>query len=143
MVSEPSENSAEEGLAVAGCKGQLAAAKAPCKGAVGHGQPPLQGRSVAAKAPCKGATGHLQGAAARRGNSPQGAATRGCARKGRPPAASPQEAAHSAPTRGSRQQGRWRRPQGWSPLVGRLPIATRSVVAYAGAMTAQEGEGEG
>ncbi|RWV83094.1 hypothetical protein GW17_00055346 [Ensete ventricosum] len=68
------------------------------------------------KAPCKGAADHLQGAIAHRGNSPQGAATRGrsrlrpgrkggcqrrarkgdcqrCARKGQLPAASPQEAA--------------------------------------------------
>ncbi|RWV77796.1 hypothetical protein GW17_00061332, partial [Ensete ventricosum] len=82
---------------------------------------PLQGRSVATKAPCKGLADHLQGAAARRGNSPQGAAThgRGCQRracKGQLPAASPQEAAHGAPARGCRQQGRQRRPQGWLPL---------------------------
>ncbi|RZR89879.1 hypothetical protein BHM03_00017666 [Ensete ventricosum] len=72
----------------------------------------LQGRPVAAKAP-------LQGATARRANSQQGAATRGrgrparaiaSARKGRPPAASPQEATHDAPARGYRQQERRRRP---------------------------------
>ncbi|RWV77721.1 hypothetical protein GW17_00061412 [Ensete ventricosum] len=62
VVSEPSKNNEEEGLVVAGSKGQPAAAKAPDKGAAGH----------------------LQGVAARRGNSPQRAATRG---RGRLPAA--------------------------------------------------------
>ncbi|RZS11393.1 hypothetical protein BHM03_00042718 [Ensete ventricosum] len=58
-------------------------------------------------------------------------------RKGWPPAASPQGA---TPNRGD-DTGR----KGGRPLVGRLPVATRSATAYAGAMAAvaQEGEGEG
>ncbi|RWV82039.1 hypothetical protein BHE74_00044829 [Ensete ventricosum] len=102
----------EEGLAVAGCKGQ----------------------SAAAKAPCKGAAGHMQWVAARRGNNPQGAATRrhgrlqperrgDCqrrTRKGRPPAASPQEAAHVAPARGDRQRpARKGLPPAGAAAVGR------------------------
>ncbi|RWW57375.1 hypothetical protein BHE74_00035843 [Ensete ventricosum] len=78
------------------------------QGAAGCGQGPLQGGGwppptspckgdrLQPRAPCKGAVGHLQGAAAT-----------DCQRrtsKGRPPTASPQEAAHGAPTRGGRQR---------------------------------------
>ncbi|RWW02388.1 hypothetical protein GW17_00034523 [Ensete ventricosum] len=103
------------------------------------------------------------------GNSPQRAATRGCgrlwparrgdcqrrARNGRSPAASLQEVAHGAPTRGwlptanpqgataSRVGGTDRR--GGRPLAGRLSATTHSAAGCTGAVAAavQEGEGEG
>ncbi|RWV87643.1 hypothetical protein GW17_00050341 [Ensete ventricosum] len=99
--------------------------------------PPCRGGRLLPRPPCKGAAGHLQGAAARRGNSSQGAATRGRSRlrpaRKRLPMAHPQGVAASRGGSASRRGGR--------PLVGRLPAATRSAVAYAGAVAtaAQEG----
>ncbi|RWW00668.1 hypothetical protein GW17_00036358 [Ensete ventricosum] len=125
-------------------QGAADCSQGPCKWAAGHGQPPCRGDKLQPRPPCKGAASQLQGATARRGNSPQGAATRwrgcqrcarkgrlsaatgwrGCqrrARKGRSSAANPQEVAHGTPVRGCRQQGWRRRPQGWPPL-GRATV---------------------
>ncbi|RWW54814.1 hypothetical protein BHE74_00038579 [Ensete ventricosum] len=161
------KNSEEEGLAVAGCKGQPATAKAPCKGAAGHGQPrpPCRGGRLQPRPPCKGAAGHLQGAATR-GRGWLRSAHRGdCQRrtcKGRSSTASPQEATYGALARSGRQRpARKRLPtarlqgaaanrgggsgrRGGRPLARRLPIVTRSATACAGATAAtQEGEVEG
>ncbi|RWV94593.1 hypothetical protein GW17_00042849 [Ensete ventricosum] len=96
MVSEPSKNNKEEGLVVAGCKGQPAAAKAPCKAADGHDQPPCRGGRLQPRPPYKGAAGHPQGTIA--GGQP----TRGCprrTRKGLPPTGATMLAAGVAATR--------------------------------------------
>ncbi|RZS14861.1 hypothetical protein BHM03_00046611 [Ensete ventricosum] len=88
----------------------------PTRGRLAKANPPCRGGRLQPRPPCKGAAGHLQGAAAPA--SPQGATA-------------------------SRGGGADRR--GGRPLAGRLPTATCSAVAYAGAAATvvQEGEEEG
>ncbi|RWV79933.1 hypothetical protein GW17_00058871 [Ensete ventricosum] len=70
----------------------------PARGRLATAKPPCRGGWLQPRPPCKGAVGHLQGAITRKGNMPQGAATRGC---GRLPAAHPQgPAASGKPARG-------------------------------------------
>ncbi|RWV77147.1 hypothetical protein GW17_00062070 [Ensete ventricosum] len=127
----------EEVLAVAGCKGQPATAKAPCEGAIGHYRPPLQGRSVAAKAPCKGDASHLQGAAVCRGNSTQGAATRGHGRLRPTRKRLPTVHSQGAATNGQLARGCPRCARKGPPPAGAAtPTATCSAAACAGAAAA-------
>ncbi|RZS22823.1 hypothetical protein BHM03_00055648 [Ensete ventricosum] len=93
----------------------------PLAGVVGHGLATCKGRPIAAKAPLLRGDmlwpGPLQGAVARRGSSPQGAATREhnrlrLARKGLPPTDSP------AASRGGSADRRGGRPlAGWLPAT--------------------------
>ncbi|RZS26388.1 hypothetical protein BHM03_00059721 [Ensete ventricosum] len=106
----------------------LAAAKAPWKEAVGHGQPPVQGRPVAAEAPLQGGCRSPQGAVARRGNSPQGATNRGRGRLW--PARRGGCQRHACGRAANRGGGAGR------PLVGQLPAATLSTAACVGAAAA-------
>ncbi|RWW37342.1 hypothetical protein BHE74_00057562 [Ensete ventricosum] len=152
-------------------RGWLYGAAGYCQGPLhGGGWPrptPLQGQSVAATAPLQGgcqppARGLL---ATYKGPPPAGA----IARKGRPPVGTagcgqPARGCHGAPARGERKRLVRKglpaaRPQGVAasrgdgsdrkggrPFAGRLPAATCSVTACAGAATAattQEGEEEG
>ncbi|RZS19561.1 hypothetical protein BHM03_00051973 [Ensete ventricosum] len=113
--------------------------------------PPCRGCRLQPRPPCKGATGHLQGAAARRGNSSQGATTRGHGRlrpayrggcqwracKGRLPAASPQgPTASDQPARGYPRRAQKAPPPRGRPLARQMLNATRSATAYAGAVAA-------
>ncbi|RWW05338.1 hypothetical protein GW17_00031393 [Ensete ventricosum] len=146
--------------------GRLAMANLPPAGATGCSQRPLaRGLPATCKGrPLAGAVGCGQPTGVAASGAPARDYRQRPARKGQPPAASPQEATHGAPARASRQRLVRKRlptahPQGAAasrgddagrrggrPLAGWLPAAMRSVAPCAGAAAmaaVQEGEVEG
>ncbi|RZS17658.1 hypothetical protein BHM03_00049829 [Ensete ventricosum] len=104
--------------------------RSPARGRLATANPSTcRGGRLQSRPPYKWVADHLQGAAARRRNSPQGAAASGeparddrrrPARKGQPPVTHPQEAAHGAPAWGGRQ---WPARKGLPPAGVAAPAA--------------------